>query len=118
MLKEKFESVKKFVSDHKVELTIGSGLAAVLGASILYQNKINLSMMKLHENETELHKKEVEMIGKLTASIGGLVMISRLVNEDIEALAKHCGLTTEDLIEISLKAKEALAETCKDLIED
>ena len=118
MLKEKFESVKKFVSDHKVELAIGSGLATVLGASILYQNKINCSMMELHKQETEIHKKEVDMIGKLTASVGGLVMITKLANEDIEALAKHCGLATEDLIEISLKAKEALTETCKDLIED
>ena len=118
MLKEKFESVKKFVSDHKVELAIGSGLAAVLGASILYQNKINLSMMKLHENETELHKKEVEMIGKLIASVGIVGKATVMANEDIEALAQHAGLTMEDVWDISLKAKEALAETCKDLIED
>lgn len=117
MLKEKFESVKKFVSDHKVELAIG-GLTAALGATVLYQHKVNVSMAKLHKNETELHKKEVDMIELLLTSVAifgeGVVM----ANEDIDALAKHNGLTIEDVWKIGFETKEALAETCKDLIED
>lgn len=117
MLKEKFESVKKFVSDHKVELAVG-GLSAALGAAFLYQNKINNSMLKLHEQETEIHEKEIAVIGKLIASVGIVGRATVMANEDIEALAQHAGLTMEDVWDISLKAKEALTETCKDLIED
>ena len=117
MLKEKFESVKKFVSDLKVEIAVG-GLSAALGAAVLYQNKVNHSMMELHKQETEIHQKEVDMIGKLIASVGIVGQATVMANEDIEALAQHAGLTMEDVWDISLKAKEALAETCKDLIED
>lgn len=117
MLKEKFESVKKFVSDHKVELAVG-GLTAALGATILYQHKVNLSMMELHKQGTELDKKEVDMIEKLLLSVGIIGKATVMANEDVEALAQHCGLTMEDVWDISFKAKEALTETCKDLIED
>ena len=117
MLKEKFESVKNFVSDHKTELAVG-GLTAALGAAVLYQTKVNFSMMELHKQETEIHKKEVDMIGKLTASVGIIGQAAVMANQDIESLAKHNGLTMEDVWEIGFKAKEALTETCKDLIED
>lgn len=120
MLKEKCESVKKFVSDHKVELALG-GLAAALGATVLYQHKINVSMLKLHEAENEITEKEIEVVGKLIESVKtlgkGVEIIGRatvMAQDDIESLAKHNGLTMEDVWEIGLQAKEALTETIKD----
>lgn len=117
MLKEKYESVKNFVSDHKTELAIG-GLAAALGATFLYQHKINCSMMKFHKDELNFHEKEIDMIGFLTRNVGIIGKGVVMANEDIEALAKHNGLTMEDVWKIAFETKEALAETCKDLIED
>lgn len=120
MLKEKCESVKKFVNDHKVELALG-GLAAALGATVLYQHKINVSMLKLHEAENEINEKEIEVVGKLIESVKtlgkGVEIIGRgtvMANNDIESLAKHNGLTMEDVWKIGLEAKEALTETIKD----
>ncbi len=110
MLKEKFESAKKFVKDHKVEIAV-CGLASALGAALIYQDKINGAMIKLH-------KKEADALQTLTVGLVAMGSGVEMANDDIQALAKHCGLTTEDLIKISLEAKEALTETCKDLIED
>lgn len=110
MLKEKFESVKKFVSDHKVEIALG-GLAAALGSALIYQDRINAGMLKLH-------KKEADALETLTVGLVAMTTGVEMANDDIQALAKHCGLTAEDLIDISLKAKEALTEVCKDVIED
>ena len=110
MLKEKFESVKKFVKDHKVEIAL-SGLTAALGAALIYQDKINDGMIKLH-------KKEADALQTLTVGLVAINAGVEMANDDIQALAQHCGLTAEDLIKISLEAKEALTETCKDLIED
>ena len=110
MLKEKFESVKKFVKEHKVEIALG-GLTAALGAALIYQDKINGAMIKLH-------KKEADALQTLTIGLVAMNAGVEMANDDIQALAQHCGLTAEDLIKISLEAKEALTETCKDLIED
>lgn len=110
MLKEKFESAKKFVKDHKTEIAV-CGLASALGAAVVYQYKFNVSMVKLHD-------KEVDLMEKLTLGVVASTTGVEMANDDIQALAQHCGLTAEDLIDISLKAKEALTETCKDLIED
>ena len=98
------------MSDHKVEIAV-CGLTSALGAALIYQDKINAGMIKLH-------KKEADALQTLTIGLVAINAGVEMANDDIQALAQHCGLTAEDLIEISLKAKEALTETCKDLIED
>ena len=94
MFKEKCEKTIEFVKDHKVEFVLG-------GLSALGLGTLGVIVSKQSEQIKELVKalKVVTTVESVTAT-----SIQHL-NEDVEALAKHCGLTIEQVWDIALENK-------------